>query len=178
MLYLIRHAHAVPASEDPLRPLSLAGVQECALLVRFFAENHQLLPTQIWHSPHARSRETADRLAAGLNQDSARVEIPGILGDDDPRVLLARVNDLPPGSEIAVVGHDPHLTRLASLLIRGRSKPALMDLKKGSVLALEKTETRHKKSGQPRWMVCWYMTPGLLKVPQGAATPPKAKPAA
>lgn len=174
MIYLIRHAHAVPASEDPLRPLSLAGVHECELLVRFFTDNHLLSPDQVWHSPLPRSRETADRLTAGLNPDAARVEIPGLLGDDDPKLLLERINALPPRSEIVLVGHNPHLTRLATLLVRGRSKPAFVDFKKGSVLALEKTESRHKRSGLPRWTVRWFLPAQLLKPRQTSAPAPKA----
>ncbi|MBP8257913.1 MAG: hypothetical protein KAX37_11360 [Opitutaceae bacterium] len=174
MIYLVRHAHAVPAAEDPLRPLSLAGVHECAMLVTFFTKNRLLSPAQVWHSPLSRSRETADRLTAGLNPDAARVEIPGLLGDDDPKILLERINALPPVSEIVLVGHNPHLTRLATLLVRGRTKPAFLEFKKGSVLALERTESRHKRSELPRWAVRWYLPAQLLKPRQATAPGPEA----
>lgn len=172
MLYLIRHAHAVPAEEDPLRPLSLAGANECTQLVQFFTGNGQLAPAQVWHSPLARSRETADRLVAGLKLTAGRVEIPGILGDDDPKLILERINALPPRSEIALVGHDPHLTRLASLLVRGKSRPAFCDFKKGAVLALEKTDSRHKRTDLPRWTVRWFLPPQLLVIQQSLTLAP------
>lgn len=162
MLYLIRHAHAVPAGEDPLRPLSLAGVTECTRLVRFFAGNGRFAPAQVWHSPLARSRETAGHLLTGLKLSAPRVEIPGILGGDDPKLILARINALPAGTEIALVGHDPHLTRLATLLVRGKSRPAFCEFKKGAMLALERTDSRHKRTGLPRWSVRWFLPPQLL----------------
>lgn len=162
MLFLVRHAHAVPQEEDPLRPLSLHGVDECTRLVRFFSRNGAFLPSQLWHSPLARSRETADRLAAGLTLDAARIEVPGLEPDDDPHIILERLNALPPQTDLAVIGHCPHLARLATLMVRGKAKPFFCDFKKGAVLALEKSDSSHKRSDLPRWEVAWFIPPTLF----------------
>jgi len=163
MIFLIRHAHAVDISEDPLRPLSLRGVDECIQLVHFFRVNGALPALQVWHSPLRRSQETADRLAAGLAPDSVRLEAPGLLPDDDPEEMARRLDAVPPEAAIAVVGHEPHLSRLASLLVRGKAKPVLFDFPKATVLALHRTDTATHKTGHPRWRVRWMVTPALLR---------------
>lgn len=166
MLYLIRHAHAVPGEQDPIRPLSLQGINECTALVRFFEANGQLPLLQLWHSPLVRSRDTADRLAFGLKLDGARVEIPGITPDDEPEGMLERINALPERANIGLVGHEPHLARLATLLIRGRPKPVFCDFKKAAVMALRRTDSLHKRTELPRWELIWFVTPSLLTTPQ------------
>jgi phosphohistidine phosphatase len=55
---------------------------------------------------------------------------------------------------VAVVGHEPHLSALASALIAGKSQPALVLLKKCAVLALE-------RDGR-RWVVRWQLSPDVL----------------
>ena len=163
MIFLIRHAHAVAASEDPLRPLSLRGVDECARLVRFFRTNGAMTPLQFWHSPLVRSRDTADRLAAGLAPDAIRVEIPGITPEDDPEPVARRLDALPPRALVAVVGHEPHLGRLTTLLVRGKAKPVWVDIAKSTVLALERTSHLHSKTGLPRWRLRWMLAPELIR---------------
>lgn len=170
MLFLIRHAHAVPAEEDPLRPLSLRGAAECSRLVSFFAANGCLRPDQLWHSALVRSRETADRLATGLRLDAIRLETPGLEPDDDPQVTLARIDALPPLSNVALVGHNPHLGHLATLLMRGKSHPELIEFKKASVACLVRTDHTHKGSPRARWQLRWFITPPLLA--SDAPTPP------
>ncbi|MBL9206661.1 MAG: hypothetical protein JNN01_16345 [Opitutaceae bacterium] len=163
MLFLIRHAHAVPADEDPLRPLSLRGVDECTRLVRFFRTSGALVPLQFWHSPLVRSRDTADRLAAGLAPDAIRVEIPGLLPEDDPEPLARRVDALPPKAMVAIVGHEPHLGHLVTLLTRGKAKPVIVELRKAAALSLERSASVHPKSGFPRWRLRWLVSPELLR---------------
>lgn len=165
MIFLIRHAHAVDAAEDPQRPLSLKGVDECARLVRFFRANRAMTPHQFWHSPLVRSRDTADRLVAGLCPEAIRVEIPGIAPDDDPEPVARRLDALPPRAIVALVGHEPHLGRLTTLLVRGKAKPVWVNIAKSSVLALERTSHVHSKTGLPRWRLRWMLAPELIRTP-------------
>jgi len=86
-----------------------------------------------------------------------------MLPDDEPEEMARRLDAVPPEASIAVVGHEPHLGRLASLLVRGKAKPALFDLPKGTVLALHRNATTTHKTGHPRWRVRWMVTPALLR---------------
>jgi phosphohistidine phosphatase len=162
MLFLVRHAHAVPVEEDPDRPLSLQGVTECSQLIRFFRANGALPGLQFWHSPLARSRQTADRLADALAPDAVRLETPGLLPEDDPEPMARRLDTLGTEAAIVIVGHEPHLAHLATLLLTDRAKPAVIDLPKGGVLALRRKKLPHRKSAHPRWQLCWMVAPSLL----------------
>jgi phosphohistidine phosphatase len=164
-LYLIRHAHATAAGEDSLRPLSDRGREECARLVAFFQRNGALRPAQLWHSPLVRALETARLLADGLKLDHALVETPGLLPEDDPAQIADRIGKSDTIDRLAIVGHEPHLSALATLLVRGKDHPAAFDLKKGAVLAFAPAGGTHKKTGRPRWHLLWHIEPGLLGPP-------------
>src|SRR5688572_19724910 len=91
LLHLVRHAHAVTEEENPSRPLSPRGRGEAARLARFFVGNGCFKPTQLWHSPLLRSRETADELLKRLALDAVVVETSGLLPEDDPHELAERL---------------------------------------------------------------------------------------
>lgn len=174
LLHLVRHAHAVAAEEDATRPLSARGRGELARLARFFFGHKGFQPAQVWHSPLRRSRETADDLARRLGLDVVMVEIPGLQPEDDAQELAERLQLHPRDrGNLAIVGHEPHLSALAALLVTGRKNSGAFRLKKGDVLTLQAAEGVHKKSGLNRWRVRWHITQELLPalvVP--AATPP------
>lgn len=162
MLYLVRHAHAVSAEEDPARPLSLRGVADMKRVAEFFRSNHAFAPDQLWHSSLVRARQTAEILVSELQLEGALVETTDLLPEDDPQDLLARIAAFASNRSLALIGHEPHMSALATLLIRGKDRPAAFDFKKGAVLALERGEGVHKRNGEPRWQIRWFVTPGLL----------------
>ena len=173
LLHLLRHAHALAEEEDKTRPLSPRGRGEIARLARFLGASAVFRPAQLWHSPLLRSRQTADELAARLLlSDALRVEIPGLLPEDDPRELAERLHLHPKDrGDIALLGHEPHLSALASLLVRGKARPDLFILKKCALLTLDLTDATHKKTGHQRWRVRWHVSPELLP-----PAPPPASP--
>ena len=163
LLHLVRHAHAVTEAENPSRPLSARGRGEAARLARFFVGNGCFKPAQLWHSPLLRSRETADELIKRLSLDAVVVETSGLLPDDDPHGVAERLQLHPKDrGDLALVGHEPHLSALASLLVRGKESPPLFTLKKSAALTLELTDEEHKKTGFARWSVRWHVSPELL----------------
>ncbi len=162
LLHLLRHAHAVAESENPRRPLSTRGLGEVARLGRFLKPTACFRPAQVWHSPLVRSAQTAELIVAHLGLDVTMVETPGLLPEDAPEIMAERLAEFPPDFELALVGHEPHLGALASLLVRGKTAPVLFDLKKCTLLTLEPTRGEHKKSGHPRWRVRWQVSPELL----------------
>jgi phosphohistidine phosphatase len=151
-LYLIRHAHAVELEDDASRPLSHKGRAQVRQLGRFFRASGALAPAEVWHSPLVRAVETATLLAKGLRLRVPLVEVPGLEPEALPVATLRRLARV--RHDLAIVGHEPHLSALAGLLLRGRAAPAVVAMKKGACLALE---------GKGRaWQVRWLVTPGLL----------------
>lgn len=150
-VFLIRHAHAEDAEPDDRRPLSPKGRRQVREIGRWLKHAKALEVEEIWHSPLVRSRETAERLAGHLKLAAPLREISGLRPGDDPVRLVRQLHGL--RRNVAIVGHDPHLGALASLLVSGREEPSCFRLKKGSVLRLD------RGSG---WTVRWQISPELI----------------
>jgi phosphohistidine phosphatase len=164
-LYLMRHGHALADKDDARRALSAEGREATRKVAAFFRAAGALADVHaVWHSPLVRARETAEILVKELGIDALRVETPGLLPDDDPAALADRLERL--DQTVLLVGHEPQLSALATLVVRGKVKPVGFDFKKSAVMALEKTGGRHKKSGRSRWQVGWFFAVELL--PAGA----------
>jgi phosphohistidine phosphatase len=86
------------------------------------------------------------------------------LPDDDIRGVARRLSGF--GYPLLVVGHEPHLGRLASMLVCGNVDQDLVAFKKSALLCLEREAT---KSQTILWRIRWFVTPELLG--GDAATP-------
>jgi len=151
-LFIIRHAHAVAAADDPKRPLSDRGCKQVSRLVKFLKPSGVLATSEVWHSRLVRSKETADLLVKKLNPKAKLVEVRGLEGEDDPNVIANRLKQRT--QPLAIVGHEPQLSALISLLIAGEANPPRFLLKKGAIVALEQIEGI--------WTVCWHVSPKIL----------------
>ena len=160
-IFLVRHGEALADQEDPRRPLSVPG-RDITRRVAGFLQVSGALATihAVWHSPLARSRETADLLVKELGLDVLLIEAPGLLPEDDPAPIADRLDRA--DEPVMIVGHEPQLGSLATLLVRGKVKPVGFEFRKSAVLALEKSGGCHKKSGRARWRVRWHFSPELL----------------
>lgn len=146
MIYLIRHADAVSAEDDPERPLSARGRNQVGEACRILRGQPGFKPAEIWHSPLARSRETAELLARGLGLSSPLVLMPGLEPEDDPGKIAPILGS--EARDIAVVGHEPHLGALAALMTEGPDH-AVAPFPKAGVLAL----SRNGRRWRPQWLV-------------------------
>ncbi|PTX98613.1 histidine phosphatase family protein [Opitutus sp. ER46] len=154
IVYLVRHADALDPLEDgddASRRLSRTGhlqVRKLAELLRGGA----FRPTAFWHSPLVRARETAEALARHLRLTPTWLEWPELAPDVDPQAMVGALRDA--RGSIAVVGHEPHLSCLATLLVTDAPRPTVFLIPKATVLALE--------PGGSRWAVRWQVTPELF----------------
>jgi phosphohistidine phosphatase len=151
-IYLIRHAHAVGADVDATRPLSPRGREQVRALADFLAPSGMFQPAEFWHSPLVRSRQTADLVARRLQLDVPLSLMTDLEPESDPRAAARRLKGI--AHAVAVVGHEPHLSALATLLIGGKAGLPVFVLKKCSVLALEGIDAH--------WSVRWHISPDLL----------------
>ena len=148
MIYLMRHAEAVSDEVDPVRPLSARGREQVARVCRTLSQIPHFHPVEIWHSPLVRSVETADLLARGLNLNSKILLKVGLKPNDDPGPLAAEL--AAETRDIAIVGHEPHLGILASMITHDpRRKNGFFPFSKAGLLALSKGPD----SWQSEWIV-------------------------
>ena len=150
-LLLVRHAHALEGEPDETRRLSVRGWRQVRTVGGFLQRRKLVTARECWHSPLVRAGETARGLAEHLEFNRLRT-VDGLLPEDDPRIfarVLARTR-----RSVLVVGHEPHLSALASLLLAGAPEPALIALRKGAVAALERERGRYR--------LLWLADPALM----------------
>jgi phosphohistidine phosphatase len=156
MLYLVRHAHATDGEPDRDRPLSATGKMQVRRLAGMLRANGGFTPDEVWHSPLVRARQTARLLIGSLGLDVVAREVPGLEPGDPPGIIIPRLGS---GRSIAVVGHNPHLTLLATELVAGAGCPMAFVMRKGAVLALEPA-----RGADPGcWVASWHISPDLVE---------------
>ncbi len=147
MIYLVRHADAVSDEVDPARPLSAKGRDQVAKVCAVLRKSPGFRPAEFWHSPLARARETAELMAKGMGLPSPVLLRPGLEPDDDPEKVIPALEA--EERSIAVVGHEPHLGVLASLMVHGPVLGGIyFPFQKAGVLAL----SRDGKRWRAEWL--------------------------
>lgn len=150
-LYLVRHSEAYQADADPERHLTDRGRKQAKRTGSFLAHTGVSVRS-ILHSGKPRARETAEIIAECTG--GTRVESYGQLAPNDPVERIAE--ELNRAEEdLMIVGHLPHLAKLASRLLTGREDEAIIDFAEAGCICLERTEGG-------RWRLLWSMNPEIL----------------
>ena len=142
LLLLIRHAQAAEQDEarypdDTLRPLVPKGRKIQRRVCRELRK-HQVIPRRVHSSPWKRAWQTARIVVDELDlSKSARVECPAMAGPPDLADLASQVGEAGPDDTIALVGHEPWMSELASLLLTGKSSGIQVDFAKSGVMGIE-----------------------------------------
>ena len=162
-LFFLRHGVAVerdPQSfpDDSRRPLTLKG-EDRVRLVCDALQALELSFDAILSSPFLRARQTAEIIAGSLGLRRALQFHNDLAPTGDPQALLRFVNRISPKPEnLLLVGHEPYLSELLSMLISGQAD-ALIDLKKNGLAKIEVTQ--RLKLGQCATLN-WLLTPRQL----------------
>ena len=136
-LHLIRHAIAeapVPGLDDAMRGITERGSDRMRRGVRGLARL-DIRYGALLSSPKRRALETASLLEPLCDQPFESEEL---LALPPGAALLSRVRDQP-CTTVGLVGHEPWLSQLASLLLTGDPTGMRLCLKKGAVCVLEGT---------------------------------------
>jgi phosphohistidine phosphatase len=158
-VYLVRHAIAAERDDaewpdDSKRPLTEDGSARFERAARGLA---RIVPgvEVVFSSPYVRAWETAEILAeqAGWPAPVPALELEAERAPDDAVALLRRHAGI---ESIALVGHEPHLSLLASLLLVGHGSKVEIELKKGGVVALTRWT-------EDEAFLRWVATPKLLR---------------
>jgi phosphohistidine phosphatase len=152
-LYLVQHAKAAPAEQDPQRPLTEEGWKKIRKTASF-VKPLSLCVDYLWHSGKKRAVQTTEVLASVVAISKTHAMHEGLGPKDDVRALsdeLAGLDD-----DIMIVGHLPFLSKLASLLLSGHESLEPVAIRNAGIVALSRS-----KNG--RWQIEWMITPELIK---------------
>ena len=158
-IYVLRHGIAVERGtpgykKDGDRPLTTEGEEKMSQIAEAML-GMGLKFDVIFSSPYVRARRTAEIVAETLDEDVAFTD--NLLPDANPADLIHEINDEKP-QRVLLVGHEPDLTQLISLLISGTSN-ASIEFKKGGLGKL----TAEKLTFGQCATLNWLLTPKQLR---------------
>jgi phosphohistidine phosphatase len=162
-LFVLRHGIAVEPgapgvasdAERPLIPKGRRQLHQITAAMRDLALRFDV----ILSSPLVRARQTAEIVAADLKLKQRLTLATELKPGGNAKKLVQKINSLkPPPANVLLVGHEPDLSRLISLLISGRSEAGIL-LKKGGLAKLELEKLRGGKCAA----LAWLLTPGQMK---------------
>ena len=157
-LYLIRHAIAEeesPSGEDSQRGLTDKGAKKMRLIakgLRTLGVDFDLIVS----SPYTRAVQTAEILSEVFKKKKF-VLSDHLMPAGDMDLLIAEINEKYSVNSLAIVGHEPYLSGLVSLLTAGGA-PVEMTFKKGGVCHLSTDDLHHTHKATLEWL----LTPGVL----------------
>jgi len=161
-LYILRHAIAEERDEDlypddSLRPLAPKGKRKMAKMAEQL-EDMDIQIDLIVSSPYVRAYETAKivRKAFELNKNelalSDHLAPSGIAKD-----LINEINEIYPVGHLMLVGHQPYLSDLITILVAGNPSMSVI-LKKGGICSLSIDRLAYEKCATLEWL----LTPAQL----------------
>ena len=161
-LYIIRHAIAVDEAtsdyaSDSERPLTDKGrkkMRQIAKALRHLGVEFDLIIS----SPYVRACETAEILAEVFKMKDKIVFSDNLIPLGAPELFVGEINEKHAVENLAIVGHEPHLSSLVGLLTTESSRMEIT-LKKGGVCYLSADDLHHEDH---RATLEWLLTPGIL----------------
>jgi len=152
-LYLVQHGAAKTDIEDPQRSLADEGRRTVEAVAEHLSRM-SVKVSRIEHSDKLRARQTAEILAARLRPAKGVTQMAGLAPNDDVELSYKRLDE--ETDTVMIVGHLPHLSRLASrLLLEHDPGRILLKFQMAGVVKLERDADR-------RWAVSWMLMPDLL----------------
>ena len=153
-LYLVQHGKAVGKEENPERPLSEQGRADVGKMASFLSGLSGIEVDRIFESGKLRATETAGIIGSSLGAGTEQGEDLSPL--DNPGQWVGKLNET--SKDTMLVGHLPHLGKLASLLLTGAPEIEIVDFSPGGVLCLKRDEGENLA-----WTVQWMVIPDILR---------------
>ena len=156
-LYILRHGLAGepgdPAyksdSERPLTPKGRRKLRDVAEAMKALEISFDL----ILSSPYARAKQTAEVVAEAFDADKKLELSETLMPGGTTRALIELLKGRAPGlGSVLLVGHEPYLSGLISLLVSGDAGFRVA-LKKGGLCRLEVESLRHGRCAELAWLL-------------------------
>ena len=167
-LYLLRHAIAdepgSPAYEDdsqrPLTSRGSAKMKQIASGLRHMEIEFDF----ILSSPLVRARQTAEILAKSYGMRDRLVLTPALQPEAPTSQIINEINEkYSQYKNVVLVGHQPNLNALISMLISG--DPTLsLTLKKGGLCCLTSEQLRYDRCATLEWLLYPYQMANLARL--------------
>ena len=164
-LFFLRHGIAADKenySKDADRPLTEEGAKETRKAARGI-DALDLELDLILSSPFQRTRQTAEITAETLKLENKLKFHEALQTDGDPIKIVRDINRSSVRlRNVMLVGHEPYLSTLISLLLTG-ARQGFIALKKGGLARLEIETLKFGKCAELKWL----MTPKQLAMLAG-----------
>ncbi len=152
-LFLLRHGIAVEPGlgnyRDSERPLTTEGRQK----MRLIAETLKALEMNfdlVLSSPFVRARQTAEIVCEVLGQ-TQKLKFSQLLAvDGDPKKMIHEV-EKHKASSVLLVGHEPYLSTIISILVTGEHDQYFV-MKKGGLCKLSVDSLRFGRCAILEWL--------------------------
>jgi phosphohistidine phosphatase len=156
-LYVLRHGIAAILGTEGLRhdsdrPLTEAGREKLRRVVRGMSAlglSFDLILT----SPFLRAVQTAEIVAKQLGVKNGCEHAPQLAPDGDPRALVRLITSRSGARDrVLVVGHEPYLSELVSVLVSGDTLTPIT-LKKAGLCKLVTPALRYGRCASLEWLL-------------------------
>ncbi len=153
-LYLVRHAIAEDITDyedDSLRPLTEKGSDKMHRIAQALRELG-VEPDLIVSSPYVRASQTASVLAKELKYKEEIAYSDFLVPMAEPDDMIGEINEKYSVDELMLVGHEPNLSSLASILLAGNPDISI-NFKKGGVCCLSVDNLHYDRKATLEWLV-------------------------
>jgi phosphohistidine phosphatase len=155
LIYLVRHASAFGRDDtrwpdDSTRPLTPGGQRKFERAARGV---RQLMaaPQSVLSSPYRRAWQTAEVLAKYARWP-APAPAEGLAADSSARRMVTVLEEHASEPSVALVGHEPIMGELLSLLLTGEEVGMAAPFKKGGIACVEIESDLAPGSARLLWM--------------------------
>jgi phosphohistidine phosphatase len=159
-LLIIRHAIAEELTEgskktDEERELTSEGRKRMRRVAKQLSRMVRI--GRLGSSPLVRARETAEIVADAQGKLEIGL-VEALRPGSDPQGLVAWLESMAKEEVVAIVGHEPHLSTIATWFISGRGESHI-ELRKGGACLIEFQDAPQSGAGMLRWL----LTPKQLR---------------
>ncbi len=155
ILYILRHAQAedeaAPGGDEArqLTPRGRSRMRSAAAGLRRMDVKLDGIVT----SPLARAAQTADIVAAAYANDPPPQVLPALSTGVAAADVVAALASFTRYDNLMIVGHEPQLSALVSLLLSGSTDTVRLRFKKGGCVALELLDRFQRGRAELLWML-------------------------
>lgn len=155
MLYILRHATAEEAAssgDDGARKLTERSTEKmrgAAAGLRAIGLKFDVILT----SPLARATETAELVASAYENAPPPQVLPALATGVAAVDAVAALRAFSEHDEVMIVGHEPQLSEIASILLTGAGDVVHLKLKTGGCIAIDLPTRFERGGGELRWML-------------------------